>query len=107
MLVEAWSVLPPERALPGGLVMEQKPDGYRALLFARPDHVFLQSRNGADLTPPSPTWWPPRRPWTGPWSWTVSWSSSTTEGCTSVRCRGERGAVAGAPPRQRCSGRRT
>ncbi|MEU3862475.1 ATP-dependent DNA ligase [Streptomyces sp. NPDC028722] len=54
MLAEAWPVLPPARALPGGLVMEQKPDGYRALLFARPGHVFLQSRNGADLTPSFP-----------------------------------------------------
>jgi ATP-dependent DNA ligase len=54
MLAEAWSVLPPERALPGGLAFEQKPDGYRALLFARPGHVFLQSRNGADLTPAFP-----------------------------------------------------
>ncbi|MEU6776657.1 hypothetical protein [Streptomyces sp. NPDC046759] len=35
MLAEAWSVLPPGRALPGGLAYEQKPDGYRALLFAR------------------------------------------------------------------------
>jgi ATP-dependent DNA ligase len=50
MLAEAWPKLPPERALPGGLAIEQKADGYRALLFARPGHAFLQSRNGADLT---------------------------------------------------------
>ncbi|MFF9285428.1 ATP-dependent DNA ligase [Streptomyces griseosporeus] len=54
MLAEAWPELPPERALPGGLAIEQKPDGYRALLFARPGHAFLQSRNGADLTPAFP-----------------------------------------------------
>ncbi|MFJ3213540.1 hypothetical protein [Streptomyces flaveolus] len=36
MLAEARSELPPERALPGGLAYEQKPDGYRALLFAVP-----------------------------------------------------------------------
>ncbi|MFJ9201024.1 DNA ligase-like domain-containing protein [Streptomyces flaveolus] len=33
MLAEARSELPPERALPGGLAFERKPDGYRALLF--------------------------------------------------------------------------
>ncbi|MFG3205311.1 ATP-dependent DNA ligase [Streptomyces sp. NPDC048192] len=54
MLAEAWSVLPPDRALPGGLAYEQKPDGYRTILFARPGHAFLQSRNGADLTPAFP-----------------------------------------------------
>ncbi|MGV9290998.1 ATP-dependent DNA ligase [Streptomyces sp. NPDC003719] len=50
MLAEARSELPPARALPGGLAFEQKPDGYRALLFAGPAGVFLQSRNGASLT---------------------------------------------------------
>ncbi len=49
MLAEARSELPPERALPGGLAFEQKPDGYRALLFAGPGRAHLQSRNGADL----------------------------------------------------------
>ncbi|MFJ6862244.1 ATP-dependent DNA ligase [Streptomyces werraensis] len=47
--------LPPEPALPGGLAFEQKPDGYRALLFAGPGgHAHLQSRNGTDLTPAFP-----------------------------------------------------
>ncbi len=50
MLAEARSELPPERALPGGLAFEQKPDGYRTLLFAGPGHAHLQSRNGADLS---------------------------------------------------------
>ncbi|MFF9496547.1 ATP-dependent DNA ligase [Streptomyces flaveolus] len=50
MLAEARSELPPERALPGGLAYEQKPDGYRALLFAGPGRAYLQSRNGADLS---------------------------------------------------------
>lgn len=50
MLAEARSELPRATALPGGLVFEQKPDGYRAILFAGQDGVYLQSRNGADLT---------------------------------------------------------
>ncbi len=50
MLAEARAELPPERALPGGLAYEQKPDGYRAVLFAGPGHAHLQSRNGADLS---------------------------------------------------------
>lgn len=50
MLAEPWAALPPEQALPGGLAYEQKADGYRALLFARPGHAYLQSRNGANLT---------------------------------------------------------
>lgn len=50
MLAEARSELPRATALPGGLVFEQKPDGYRAILFAGRDGVYLQSRNGADLT---------------------------------------------------------
>ncbi|MEW2513855.1 hypothetical protein [Streptomyces sp. NPDC046870] len=41
---------PPERALPGGLAFEQKPDGYRAVLFAGPGRAYLQSRYGADLS---------------------------------------------------------
>ncbi|MEU0030722.1 ATP-dependent DNA ligase [Streptomyces sp. NPDC006335] len=54
MLAEAWRELPSDRALPGRLVAEQKPDGFRAVLFARGDRVMLQSRNGADLTPAFP-----------------------------------------------------
>ncbi|MEV6809687.1 ATP-dependent DNA ligase [Streptomyces sp. NPDC051132] len=54
MLAEARRELPPDRALPGGLVMEAKSDGFRALLFARPDGVLMQSRNGANLTPAFP-----------------------------------------------------
>jgi ATP-dependent DNA ligase len=50
MLAEARRELPPDGALPGGLVMEAKSDGFRALLFARPDGVLVQSRQGADLT---------------------------------------------------------
>ncbi|WP_236054595.1 ATP-dependent DNA ligase [Streptomyces musisoli] len=50
MLAEAWPALPPERALPGGLVYEQKADGYRAVVFARPGHAYIQSRRGGDLT---------------------------------------------------------
>ncbi|MFC8835937.1 ATP-dependent DNA ligase [Streptomyces griseoincarnatus] len=55
MLAEARSELPPERALPGGLAFEQKPDGYRALLFAGTGgHAHLQSRNGSGLSPAFP-----------------------------------------------------
>ncbi len=50
MLAEARRVLPPEGALPGGLVAEQKADGFRALLFTRPGHALIQSRRGSDLT---------------------------------------------------------
>lgn len=50
MLAEARRELPREGLLPGSMVAEQKPDGFRALLFARPGLVMLQSRNGADLT---------------------------------------------------------
>ncbi|MEV8597624.1 ATP-dependent DNA ligase [Streptomyces sp. NPDC052012] len=54
MLAEAWRTLPPEGALPGGLAMEQKADGFRAIVFAQPDRVLVQSRRGADLTPAFP-----------------------------------------------------
>ncbi|MEV5524583.1 hypothetical protein AB0N43_29555 [Streptomyces pseudogriseolus] len=55
MLAEARSELPPERALPGGLAFEQKPDGYRALLFTGTGgHAHLQSRNGSGLSPAFP-----------------------------------------------------
>ncbi|MFD5232280.1 hypothetical protein ACFWJ5_27895 [Streptomyces qaidamensis] len=50
MLAEARPVLPRDVAMPGGLAFQQKPDGYRALLFAGPDRAYLQSRNGADVT---------------------------------------------------------
>jgi ATP-dependent DNA ligase len=50
MLAEARSELPPDRVLPGGMAFEQKPDGYRAVLFAGPGRAHLQSRNGADLS---------------------------------------------------------
>lgn len=54
MLAEARPALPHATALPGGLTFEQKPDGYRTLLYATPDGIHLQSRNGADLTPAFP-----------------------------------------------------
>lgn len=54
MLAEARRQLPPDGALPGGLVMEAKSDGFRSLVFARPDGVMVQSRRGADLTPAFP-----------------------------------------------------
>ncbi|WP_435218005.1 hypothetical protein [Streptomyces sp. bgisy034] len=54
MLAEPWRDLPPEGALPGGLVFEQKPDGFRAIVFASSSHVMVQSRQGADLTPAFP-----------------------------------------------------
>jgi len=50
MLAEARPELPHGSALPGGLAFEQKPDGYRAILFADRDGVYLQSRSGASLT---------------------------------------------------------
>ncbi|MER6160340.1 hypothetical protein ABT147_33110 [Streptomyces sp. NPDC001868] len=54
MLAETWRALPPEGALPGGLIAEQKADGFRAVLFARPGQVLIQSRRGSDLTPAFP-----------------------------------------------------
>lgn len=33
------------------LIGEQKADGFRAVIFARPDQVLIQSRQGGDLTP--------------------------------------------------------
>ena len=54
MLAKARRVLPPEGALPGGLVMEQKSDGFRAIVFARSGCVLVHSRHGADLTPAFP-----------------------------------------------------
>ncbi|MGW8700113.1 ATP-dependent DNA ligase [Streptomyces eurythermus] len=50
MLAEARWQLPPANALPGGIVAEQKPDGFRAIVFARRDLVMVQSRQGADLS---------------------------------------------------------
>lgn len=50
MLSRAVPRLPGARALPGGTVFEPKYDGYRLLVFARAGEVFLQSRNGKDLT---------------------------------------------------------
>ncbi|KMS79091.1 DNA ligase [Streptomyces leeuwenhoekii] len=50
MLADARPELPRDTALPGGPAYEQKPDGYRAILFASPDRVQIQSRNGTDLT---------------------------------------------------------
>lgn len=54
MLAEARRQLPPADALPGGIVAEQKPDGFRAIVFARSDLVMVQSRQGTDLTPAFP-----------------------------------------------------
>ncbi|MEU3175420.1 hypothetical protein [Streptomyces sp. NPDC007000] len=50
MLTEARRELPPDGALPGEMIMEQKWDGFRAIVFAHPGHITIQSRNGADLT---------------------------------------------------------
>ncbi|MFE6523738.1 hypothetical protein [Streptomyces sp. NPDC057794] len=50
MLAEARRQLPPDQALPRDWTAEQKPDGFRVILFARPGLVVLQSRQGADLT---------------------------------------------------------
>jgi ATP-dependent DNA ligase len=44
MPTEAWRELPPDEALPGGWVAEQKPDGVRTIVFARPGRVVVQSR---------------------------------------------------------------
>lgn len=49
-LAEARRELPPDGALPGTLRFEQKPDGFRAIVFARADLVCVQSRQGTDLT---------------------------------------------------------
>src|SRR6478609_5130230 len=49
MLARAVDSLPAAHALPGGVLYEQKWDGYRLVGFSTP-HPFLQSRRGADLT---------------------------------------------------------
>ncbi|WP_331730910.1 hypothetical protein OG933_45300 (plasmid) [Streptomyces sp. NBC_00016] len=54
MLAESRPVLPPDGMLPGSLHYEQKPDGFRAIVFARADLVRVQSRQGSDLTPAFP-----------------------------------------------------
>lgn len=36
--------------MPQNWTAEQKADGFRAILFARPGLVMLQSRRGADVT---------------------------------------------------------
>lgn len=46
MPAEARRELPPDEALPGGLVMAAKGDGFRTLVFARPDGGMVQSRQG-------------------------------------------------------------
>ncbi|MFH8620114.1 hypothetical protein ACH4E8_34235 [Streptomyces sp. NPDC017979] len=50
MLAEARRQLPPDEALPRDWIAEQKSDGFRAILFARPDLAMVQSRQGSDLT---------------------------------------------------------
>jgi ATP-dependent DNA ligase len=51
ILARPVDTLPGPGALPGGTVFEPKWDGYRVLVFADADGtVFLQSRNGRDLT---------------------------------------------------------
>ncbi|WP_078532519.1 ATP-dependent DNA ligase [Streptomyces hokutonensis] len=50
MLAEARRQMPPDGALPGQMITEAKADGFRAILFARPGLVMLQSRQGSDLT---------------------------------------------------------
>ncbi|WP_125623070.1 DUF2188 domain-containing protein [Streptomyces sp. WAC 00631] len=50
ILARAVEVLPGPTALPGGTMYEPKYDGYRLLVFTCGGRVFLQSRNGNDLT---------------------------------------------------------
>ncbi|OIV39359.1 ATP-dependent DNA ligase [Mangrovactinospora gilvigrisea] len=50
MLAADRGELPADGALAGGLRFEQKVDGFRAILFARPGRVLLHSRQGKDLT---------------------------------------------------------
>ncbi|MEU5958264.1 ATP-dependent DNA ligase [Streptomyces sp. NPDC047525] len=54
MLARSLDRLPAPGALPGGVVLEQKVDGYRAIAFVRRGRLFLQTRRGADLTPAFP-----------------------------------------------------
>ncbi|MFI5477360.1 hypothetical protein ACIA6D_45410 [Streptomyces cacaoi] len=54
MLAEARPALSPDGMLPGSLYYEQKPDGFRAIVFARAHMVWVQSRQGSDLTPAFP-----------------------------------------------------
>lgn len=46
--------LPPDGALPGGLAIEPKADGFRVIVFVRAGSVVLQSRGGANLAPGFP-----------------------------------------------------
>ncbi|WP_307659227.1 hypothetical protein [Streptomyces sp. V1I1] len=51
MLARSVPRLPGPAAVPGGTVFEPKYDGFRLFVFAGADGaVFLQSRNGRDLT---------------------------------------------------------
>ncbi|MGW2032956.1 hypothetical protein [Streptomyces sp. NPDC001356] len=93
MLAEARPGLPPERALPGGLAFEQKPDGYRAVLFAGPGRAYLQSRHGADLSSAFPESRQPAGPGPHRWSSTASWSSRQKAASTSARFRREVGGL--------------
>lgn len=55
MLAESRPELPGDGALPGGLAMEQKIDGFRSIVFARrAGRAFIQSRHGTDLAPAFP-----------------------------------------------------
>ncbi|MFD5593802.1 hypothetical protein [Streptomyces griseorubiginosus] len=54
MPAKARRQLPPEDALARDWTAEQKLDGFRIILFARPGLPVLQSRQGADLPPAFP-----------------------------------------------------
>jgi ATP-dependent DNA ligase len=50
MLARAVATVPSASALPGGVLYEQKWDGYRLVAFNASPQPYLQSRRGADLT---------------------------------------------------------
>ncbi|NEE54706.1 hypothetical protein G3M55_60235 [Streptomyces sp. SID8455] len=54
MAAEARATLPPE-GRPGSMFWQQKLDGYRVIVYVRAGRLYLQSRSGADLTPPPRT----------------------------------------------------
>lgn len=125
MFAEARTELPHVTALPGGLAYERKLDGHRAILLVGRNGVYLQSRNGAQLTEAFPDIAEPARACRR-WFWTASWLSHGMNAWTSASCRLALAAVVPArgrwlapapstssssmfwrPPTARCSTSRT
>ena len=72
MLARSVTAVPSASALAGGVLYEQKWDGYPPAVF-NASQPYLQSRRGADLTGGFPEIADARRPRCLVWSSTVSW----------------------------------